>query len=91
MLLRSNLLLDRLNFMKIELINYSKIAAKGFSHSIEYMILSQHIPKQIKCDYGSMEFVGFLQRISFKVRFCKEILDSICIVGQLINSSIIWW
>lgn len=83
MLLRSNLeLLDRLNVIKKELINYSKIAAKGFSHSVENMILQQHIPKQVKCDFGAIEFLGFLQRIAFKARFCKEVLDSFYVAAE---------
>ena len=83
MLLRSNLeLLDRLDYLKGELIHYSAIAAKGFSHSVENVLLKQHIPKQVKCDYGALHFLGFLQRISFKVRFCKEVLDAFYIAAE---------
>ena len=83
MLLRSNLeLLDRMEFLKGELVQYSTIAAKGFSHSVENVLLKLHIPKQVKCDYGALNFLGFLQRISFKVRFCREVLDAFYIAAE---------
>ena len=77
MLMRSNLeLMDKISNMKAQFIDYSKIAANGFSHSIQNILICQHIPQQIKCDYGAIDFLSFLQRISFKVRFCREMLDS---------------
>eukprot|EP01083_Nonionella_stella_P063047 163875_1 len=76
MLLRTNLeLLNKIDSNKHELINYTQIAATGFSHSLENMILKQHIPNNVNIDYGAMQCLSFLQRIAFKVRFCKEVLD----------------
>merc|ERR1719167_731321 len=83
MLLRSNLeLVDRCDHLKGELIHYSAIAAKGFSHSVENVMLKLHIPKQVKCDYRALSFMAFLQRISFKVRFCREIFDVFYIAAE---------
>merc|ERR1719385_305554 len=83
MLLRSNLeLVDRCDHLKGELIHYSAIAAKGFSHSVENVVLKMHIPKQVKCDYRALSFLAFLQRISFKVRFCREIFDVFYIAAE---------
>lgn len=77
MLLRENMdLNEKLNLLKKEVVRYSSIAAQGYANAVKIHILSVHFPLKNNCDFTGIHFLSFLERIIFKIRFCKEMIDN---------------
>ena len=82
-------LIESLKELKKEMIMNSLIAANGAGNSIKKMILEMHFPKQVKYDKISINMLAFFERISFKSRFCFEMMNVFYVENNSMSESII--